>query len=211
MSDNSKSLYKFGSITAVISGLGMIFLGYWFTFQRGNLNEVLLNEAMHGVGVGTSILLVPTIIATTILLIKDAKNSALLGLGFATIWIVFELLAHSSQTTPLKEIGVLIAKETTQEIGTAIKSVWLNSVEAMTLTGLFSFIVSAVFFGISMRKWGNTISANLFFISAIVSIPTFFIGVEFDWHLFVRGITFLFLGGVLIQVPSDSIEEIWES
>lgn len=206
MSDNSKSLYNFGSITAVISGLAMIFLGYWFTFQRDNLIE-----AMHGVGVVTSILLVPTIIATTILLIKDAKNSALLGFGFATFWIMFELLAHSSQTAPLKEIGALIDEETTQEIGTAIKSVLTNSVEAMTFIGLFFFIVSAVFYGVSMRKWGNTISANLLFISAIVSIATFFIGVEFNWHLFVRGITFLFLGGVLFQAPSDSIEEIWES
>ncbi len=206
MSDHSKNLYKFGSITAVISGLAMIFLGYWFTFQNDNLNEV-----MHGVGVGTSILLIPTIIAITILLIKDAKNGTLLGLGFATIWIIFELLAHSSQTVPLKGIGALIDNETTQEIGTAIKSVWLNLVEAMTFIGLFFFIVSAVFYGVSMRNWGNNISANLFFLSAIVSIPTFIIGIEFDWHLFVRGITFLFLGGVLIQAPSDSIEEIWES
>lgn len=207
MSDNSKSLYNFGSITAVMSGLAMIFLGYWFTFQRDNLIE-----SMHGVGVVISILLVPTIIATTILLIKDAKNSALLGLGFATIWIMLELLAHCSQTAPLKEIGALIDKETTQEIGTAIESVWSNSVEAMTKIGLFLFILCAVFYGISMRKWGNTISANLFIISAIVSIPTFFIGVEFNnLHLFVRGINFLFLGGVLIQAPSDSIEEIWES
>ena len=202
MSDNSKSLYNFGSITAVISGLATIFLGFWFTFQKDNLIE-----AMHGVGVVTGILLVPTIIATTILLIKDAKNSVLLGLGFATIWIIFELLAHSSQTAPLKEIAVLID----QEIGTTIRTVYTSSVEAMTFIGLFFFIVSAVFYGVSMRNWGNTISANLLFISAIVSIPTFFIGVEFNWHLFVRGITFLFLGGVLIQAPNDSIEETWEA
>ena len=203
MSDNSKSLYNFGGITAVISGLAMIFLGYWFTFQSDNLYE-----AMHGVGVVTIILLVPTIIATTVLLIKDAKNHALLGIGFATIWIIFELLAHSLQTAPLKEIDVVI--ETTQEIGTAIELVWLSSVEAMTLIGLFFFAVSAVFYGISMHKWGNSISAILFFLTAIASIPTFF-DVEFYLHLFVRGITFLFLGGVLIQAKGDSIEEIWES
>ncbi|MYB65759.1 hypothetical protein F4X73_13800 [Candidatus Poribacteria bacterium] len=203
MSDNSKSLYNFGGITAVISGLAMIFLGYWFTFESDKLNE-----AMHGVGVVTTILLVPTIIATTILLIKDAKNGTLLGIGFATIWIIFELLAHSLQTAPLKEIGVVIAAETA--IGTAIESVWLSLVEAMTLIGLFFFVISAVFYGISMHKWGNTISAILFFLTAIASIPTFF-GVEFDLHLFIRGITFLFLGGVLIQAQGDSIEEIWES
>ncbi len=223
MSDNSKSLYNFGGITAVISGLTMIFLGYWFTFQSDNLKEAMLNEAMlneamlnlnaamHGVGVFTTILLVPTIIAVTILLIKDARNGTLLGIGFATIWIIFELLAHSSQTAPLKALGVVSADETTQEIGNAIQSVWLSLVEAMTLIGLFFFAVSAVFYGISMHKWGNSISAILFFLTAIASIPTFLIGVEFDWHLFVRGITFLFLGGVLIQAPSDSIEEIWES
>lgn len=205
MSDNSKSLYNFGGITAVISGLAMIFLGYWFTFQRDNLYE-----AMHGVAVVTNILLVPTIIAATILLLKDTKNGTLLGIGFATIWIIFELLAHSLQTAPLKALGDVIADETTQEIGTAIKLVWLSLVEAMTLIGLFFFAVSAVFYGISMHKWGNTISAILFFLTAIASIPTFF-GVEFDLHLFIRGITFLFLGGVLIQAKGDSIEEIWES
>ncbi len=224
MSNNSKSLYNFGGITAVISGLAMIFLGYWFTFQSDNLKEVILNDAtlnqatlnlnaaMHGVGVLTTILLVPTIIATTILLIKDAKNGALLGIGFATIWIIFELLAHSSQTTPLKALGdIIIADETTKEFGQQISSVWLSSVEAMTKIGLFCFAVSAVFYGISMQKWGNSISANLFYISAIAFILTFFIGTEFDWYIFVRGITFLFLGGVLIQAPSDSIEELWES
>lgn len=206
MSDNSKRLYNFGGTTAIISGLVMFFLCYWSTFQSDNLNEV-----MHGVGVVTNILLVSTIIATTILLIKDAKNGALLGIGFATFWIIFELLAHSLQTAPLKAIEAVIADETTKEMGTAIKSVWSNWVEAMTLIGLFFFAVSAVFYGISMRKWGNTISANLFLLSAIVSIPTFFIGVEFNWHLLVRGITFIFLGGVLIHVQSDTIEEIWES
>lgn len=206
MSNNSKSLYNFGGITAVISGLAMIFLGYWFIFQKNNSIEV-----MHGVGVVTNILLVPTIIAVTILLIKDARNGALLGIGFAAIWIIFELLAHSSQTAPLKEIGVVIAAETTQEIGTAIELVWLSLVEAMTSIGLFFFAVSAVFYGISMHKWGNSISAILFFLTTIASIAAFFIGVEFNWHLFVRGINFLFLGGVLIQAPSDSTEEIWES
>ena len=212
MSDNSKSLYNFGGITAVISGLAMIFLGYWFTFQRDNLNEVML--AMHGVAVVTNILLVPTIVAATILLIKDAKSGALLGIGFATLWIIFELLAHILQTAPLKEIGAVIANQTTQEIGTAIKSVWESLVEAMTKIGLFFFAVSAVFYGISMRKWGNGISAILLFLSAIaaiLAIPSFFTDVEFNWHFFVRGITFLFLGGVLIQAPGDRTEEIWES
>ena len=42
---------------------------------------------MHGVSIVTLILVVPTFIAATVLLIKDAKTGVLLGVGFAVLWI----------------------------------------------------------------------------------------------------------------------------
>ncbi len=213
MSDNSKSLYKFGGTTAIISGLLMIFLGYWFIFQSNTKSE-----AMHGAGVVMTLLLVPTVLATTILLLKDAKYGTLLGVGFATLWIVIELLAHSSQTAPLKEIKELIPSSEDQDLKTAIKSagldlafVWLALAETFTRLGGFLYSVSAIFYSTALRKWGNAISANLFFISAIVFVLTFIPGIHFYWHLPIRGITFIFLGGVLLQAPSDNVEEVWKS
>ena len=213
MSDNSKSLYKFGGTTAIISGLMMIFLGYWFIFQSNNKPE-----AMHGAGVVMTLLLVPTVIATTILLLKDAKYGTLLGVGFATLWIVTELFAHSSQTAPLKEIKESIPALEDQDLKTAIKSaglnsalIWLALAETLTLLGGFLYSVSAIIYSTALRKWGNSISANLFIVSAFVYVLTFIPGFNFYWHLPIRGITFIFLGGVLLQAINDNIEEVWKS
>ena len=206
MSDNSKSLYKFGATTAIFSGLMMLFLGYWFTFQSDTYPE-----AMHGVGVVMTIMIVPTIVAITILLIKDVKSGALLAVAFATLWIITDLLAHSSQTAPLEKINQLIAVSSTEDIETAVKWVWQDWSESLTLISAFLYSVSAICYGISIRKWGNSIGAFLFFLSAVVYIITFIPFIDFNWHVLFRGITFIFIGGVLYQAPTDSIEEVWES
>lgn len=205
MSDNSKSLYNFGGTTAILSGLIMIFLGYWFTFQSNTYPET-----MHGVGVVMTILIVPSIVAMTILLIKDEKSGALLAVAFAALWIITELLAHSSQTAPLKTINQLIAVSATEDIGTAVKSIWKDWSEALTLISAFLFSLSAIWYGISIRRWGNSISAFLFFLSAIVYVLTFIPLIDFNWHILFRGITFIFLGGVLFQAPTDIAEEVWD-
>lgn len=206
MSDNSKSLYNFGGTTAILSGLMMMFLGYWFIFQSDNYPE-----DMHGVGVVMTTMIVPTIVATTILLIKDVKNGAFLALAFATLWIITDLLAHSSQTAPLKKINELIAVSSTEDIETSVKWVWQDWSESLTLISAFLYSVSAICYGISIRKWGNSIGAFLFFLSAFVYVLTFIPIIDFNWHILFRGITFIFLGGVLYQAPTDIVEEVWES
>lgn len=215
MSENSKNLYNFGGTTAILSGLIMIFLGYWFIFQSNTYPE-----AMHGVGVVMTILIVPSIVATTLLLIKDEKNGALLAAAFAALWIITELLAHSSQTAPLVKVNELIADSATKDIVTKdivtdVKEIWKEWSESLKLISAFLFSVSAVCYGISIRKWGNSIAAFLFFLTAFIYVITFipFIDsfIDFNWHILFRGITFIFLGGVLFQAPTDTSDDAWET
>lgn len=206
MNDDSKNLCFLGGVTSVLSGLSMIFLSYWFGFE-----PVSTHDAMHGVSVVTLIFVVPTIVATTVLLIKDAQTSTLLGVGFATLWIVLELIAHCSQTSPLKKLYELIPiTDETQNAETAINWVWQEWGEALKLIGAFLFSVSALCYGVSLRSWGNSVSAYLLIFSAIVFAVTFTPWVDFYWHILVRGIAFIFLGGVLMQAGRETIDEEWE-
>jgi len=75
----------------------------------------------------------------------------------------------------------------------------------------FSFSVSAICYSTSLRKWGNSISAYLLILSAIVFLFTFIPVVNLYWHILIRGIAVLFLGGVLLSAPGQTIEEEWET
>lgn len=205
MNDDSKSLYFLGGSTAVLSGLLMAFTGIWFIFRIDQLPDV-----MHGISVAMLILVVPTVIATTVLLLKDAKTGALLGIGFAVLWIVLELIAHCSQTAPLKTINQLIQTTATEDFGNTFNTVWQEWGMALTLISAFSFSVAALCYGISLRAWGNPASAYLLIFSAIVFAITFVPGVSLYWHILIRGIAFLFLGGVLMQASREKINEEWE-
>ena len=205
MNDDSKKLCFLGGVTSILSGLLMVFTGFWFIFRAD-----LRPDVMHGLSVPMLILVVPTVIATTVLLIKDAKTGALLGIGFATLWIVLELIAHCSQTAPLKKLNELIPVTTTTEnVETTIKWVWKEWSQALTLIGAFSFSVAALSYGVSLRSWGNSASAYLLIFSAIVFAITFIPNVSFYWHILVRGIAFIFLGGVLMQASREPINEEW--
>ncbi len=205
MNDNSKSLCFLGGSTAVLSGLLMAFTSIWFIFRADQRPDV-----MHGISVAMLILLVPTVIATTVLLLKDAKTGALLGVGFAVLWIVLELIAHCSQTAPLKTLNELIQASATQEFGEGFNQVWQEWGLALTLISASLFSVAALCYGISLRTWGNPASAYLLTLSAIVFVITFTPGVSFYWHILSRGIAFLFLGGVLMQASREKINEEWE-
>lgn len=207
MIDDSKNLFFIGGATAIVSGLLMVFLSYWFIFQPESSHAI-----MHGVSVLMLLLLVPTLVATTVLLIKDGKTGALLGVGFAVLWIVLELIAHCSQTAPLETLNELIQATATQEFGERFDQIWHEWAEALTLIGAFSFSVAALSYGISLRKWGNPASGYLLILAAIVFAITLIIkAVDFNWHILSRGIAFLFLGGVLLQAPREPIDEEWEA
>lgn len=204
MVDDSKSLYFFGGMTAILSGLLMIISSYWFVFQSET------SHTMHGVGIAMLILAVPTVVATTVLLIKDAKTGALLGSGFAALWIVLELIAHCSQSAPLKTLQALIQETGTQDFGNNFNQIWLELSQALTLTSAFLFSVAAICYGLSLRSWGNPASAYLLIISAIVFAITFIPVVDFYWHILARGLAFIFLGGVLLSATRETIGEEWE-
>ena len=55
----------------------------------------------------------------------------------------------------------------------------------------------------ALHSWGNPIAGYLFFL-AMIAFP---VGTLLDFgiqlHVLIRGIAFLFLGGVLIQAPHE--------
>ena len=204
MIDDSKSLHVLGGTTSIISGLLMAITSLWFIFQPESSPDI-----MHGVSVPMLILLVPTVVATTVLLLKETKTGALLGIGFAVLWIVLELIAHCSQTAPLKTLNELIQVSATQEFGERFNQIWHEWGQALTLIGAFIYSVAALCYGISLRAWGNSASAYLLIFSAIVFAITFIPGVNFYWHVLIRGVAFLFLGGVLLQARRETRDEEW--
>ena len=211
MVDDSKSLQVLGGTTSIISGLLMAITSLWFISQPESSHDT-----MHGVSVPMLILLVPTVVATTVLLLKEAKTGALLGIGFAVLWIMIELIAHCSQTAPLKTLNEMIQAAATEDFGTedfgkAFDQVWDEWATALTLIGAFIYSVAALCYGISLRAWGNSASAYLLILSAIVFAITFILGVDLYWHVLIRGVAFLFLGGVLLQARRETRDEEWKS
>ncbi len=202
MIDDSKNLYMLGGATSILSGVLMVFTSIWFIVQSESNHE-----AMHGVSVVMLILVVPTVVATTVLLIKEAKTGALLGVGFAVLWIVLELIAHCSQTAPLNTLNELIQATATEDFGNTFSEVWNEWAQALTLIGAFLFSMAALCYGISLRSWGNPPSAYLLILSAIVFAITFIPVVNFYWHVLIRGVAFLFLGGVLLQARRETRNE----
>ena len=206
MVDDSKSLQVLGGTTSIISGLLMAITSLWFIFQPESSHDTI-----HGVSVPMLILLVPTVVATTVLLLKEAKTGALLGIGFAVLWIMIELIAHCSQTAPLKTLNEMIQAAATEDFGKAFDQVWDEWANALTLIGAFIYSVAALCYGISLRAWGNSASAYLLILSAIVFAITFIPGVDLYWHVLIRGVAFLFLGGVLLQARRETRDEEWKS
>lgn len=80
MIDDSNRIYFIGGLTSFLGGLLMLFTSIMFLIQGDEHPDVI-----HGISVVIPILIVPTVIATTVLLIKDVKTGALLGVGFAAL------------------------------------------------------------------------------------------------------------------------------
>ncbi len=203
MIDDSNRIYFIGGLTSILGGLLMLFTSIWFIRIQGDQHS----DVIHGVSVVIPILIAPTVIATTVLLIKDVKTGALLGIGFALLWVVIELLAHGSQTAPLKTINELASGE----IKNNFLEVWKEWGSALIKIGAFLFSLAALCYGISLHSWGNTTSAYLLIIAALTFPIVLIAGVEIYWHISVRGIAFLFLGGVLMLATRQSATEKWES
>ncbi len=206
MIDDSNRIYFIGGLTSFIGGLLMLFTSILFLIQGDERQDVI-----HGISVVIPILVVPTVIATTALLIKDVKTGALLGIGFAALWVVIELIAHGSQSAPLSTINELMPNSTTEKAEKNLIAVWEEWGNALIKISAFLFSLSALCYGLALRTWGNPTSAYLLIIAALSFAITFIPGVHFYWHVLVRGIAFLFLGGVLMLATQQRVHQEWES
>lgn len=202
MNDSSRGLYFFGGITGILGGLVMLYTSYSFIFQDSDRPDI-----MHGVSVGLILLIIPTLVATSFLLFKEAKGGTLLGIAFAIIWVLLELVAHCTQTTPLKIVMGQAASQ--QEFGKIFKDVWEELRMTLTLTSAFSYSLMAICFGLSLRSWGNSGSAYILIISAVAFAATFIPNVHLYWHIAIRGLAFIFLGGVLLQARREGDDVEW--
>lgn len=205
MDKKLSSLYRLGGLTGGLSGFLMLASSLWFIFGLSAISSLPSGTVgiYHGIGVVSIILLVPTLLAGYGLLSSDASSRSTLGASFAIPWLVIELIAHCSQTAPLNSLSELASESATKAIGTSLYALWTEWGEALFMTGAFLCSLLAVCYGSALHSWGNPIAGYLFFVSAIA----FPVGVFFDFgvqlHVLIRGIAFLFLGGILIQAPHE--------
>ena len=200
---SSKSLFLTGGILGILAALLMIFTGFMFIFNNSDRPDI-----MHGVSVLMMLLIVPTLVATSVLLFNEARTGTLIGIAFAALWVILELIAHLTQTSPLKIVlGQAVSQ---QEFGSLFTKIWLDLNETLTLTAGFTYAIMALCFGFSIGLWGNPGSAFLLIISAITFSITFIPGVNFNIHILIRGLALLFLSGVLMQASRETNITEWK-
>ncbi|MDE0396940.1 MAG: hypothetical protein OXL96_03950 [Candidatus Poribacteria bacterium] len=215
MDKQLSALYRLGGLTGILSGFLMLASSIWFVFGLSSVG--LFPSAaqfgkigiFHGIGVVTLILLVPTLLASYGLLSSEAHTRSALGASIAILWLVIELVAHCSQTAPINELSKLAGKTAPTEIGESLYILWAEWGESLFMTGAFLCALLALCYGSALHTWGNPVASYLLFISIIAFPVGIFLkssghlhyGIEL--HVLIRGIAFLFLGGVLIQAPHD--------
>ena len=210
------SLYRLGGLTGILSGFLMLASSIWFLFDLSSIFSLSSGEQLkvigkvgifHGIGVGTLILLIPTLLASYGLLSLEAGTRSILGATFAVSWLIIELIAHCSQTAPLRALSELASQSATASIGTSLYTLWAEWGEALFMTGAFLCVLLALCYGSALGSWGNPVASYLFFISVVafpVGVILFDFGIQL--HVLTRGLAFLFLGGVLLQAPLSEEE-----
>ena len=212
MDKKLSSLYRLGGLTGGLSGFLMLASSIWFIFGLSTLSSLPSAEQLeligkigvyHGIGVVSTILLVPMLLAGYGLLSSDAGSRSILGACFAIPWLTIELIAHCSQTAPLNSLSELASESTTAAISTSFYALWAEWGEALFMTGAFLCALLAICYGSALHSWGNPVAGYLFFVS-VIAFP---VGVLLDFgiqlHVLIRGIAFLFFGGILIQAPHE--------
>lgn len=206
MDKKLSSLYRLGGLTGVLSGFLMLASSIWFIFDLSSISSLSPDlgkiGAFHGIGVVTTLLLIPTLLAGYGLLSSEASSRSILGASFAIPWIIIELIAHCSQTAPLNSLSEL-AGEPTAAIGTSLYALWAEWGEALFMTGAFLCALLLLCYGSALHSWGNSIASYLFFVSIIAFPVGLFLNLGVQLHVLIRGIAFLFLGGILIQAPDE--------
>ena len=210
MDNRLSSLYRLGGLTGILSGALMLASSIWFIVISdpsivSDLSQADLGKIgiFHGIGVVTLIFLVPTLLASYGLLSSETPTRSALGASIAVLWITIELIAHCSQTAPINELSKLAGEDANAEIGKFFYMFWREWGEALFMTGAFLCVLMALCYGSALYAWGNPIAAYLFFISIVAFPAGLVLGLDVQLHVLIRGIAFLFLGGVLIQVPHE--------
>ena len=205
MDKKLSSLYRLGGLTGGLSGFLMLASSIWFIFGLSAISSLPSGTIgiYHGIGVVSIILLVPTLLAGYGLLSSDAGSRSALGASFAIPWLVIELIAHCSQTAPLNSLSELASESATKAIGTSLYALWAEWGEALFMTGAFLGSLLAVCYGSALHSWGNPVAGYLFFVSVIAFPVGVLLGFGVQLHVLIRGIAFLFLGGILIQAPHE--------
>ena len=212
MDNRLNSLYRLGGLTGILSGFLMFASSIWFIFDLSSIFSLSPTDqfefmgrigVFHGIGVFTLILLIPTVLASYGLLSSEAHTRSALGASIAIFWLAIELIGHCSQTAPLNALSEL-AGEPTTAVGTTFYTLWTEWGEALFMTGAFLCALLAVCYGSALYIWGNPVAAYLFFISVIAFPVGIALSLDVQLHVLLRGIAFIFLGGVLIQAPHET-------
>ncbi len=219
MDSKPNPLYTLASLTSILSGLLMVVSSCLFIFNvipdfsaSAESQVDQRTGILHGIGVVTLILIVPTVAANYTLLRSETRGRSLLGALFAMLWILMELAAHCSLTAPLRSLSELLVNPETEAFGRAFSAIWEEWGEALFMTGSFLSVLMALCYGLAFHSWGNPPAAALFLICAIAfPVGVWLLG-GIQLHVLLRGCAFIFMGGVLLraarETETDSLDSV---
>ena len=205
MNKKPVELYLIGGAAGFLSGVLTLVSSYIIVarLQAAALGtpELKLVGMTHGLIVVSLILIVPTVIALFALLNTVATARSYLGLGFAAMWVIIEIVGHLSQTAPLRALGDLHTDHPTHAM--AIYQISEEFAEALILTGTFFAALTALCYGLSLIGGWNRWAGYIFLI-AVVAYPIgmWIPSVGIQLHVVLRTLAFLIVSGVLIKVAS---------
>ncbi len=203
MNNKPVELYLIGGAAGFLSGVLMLVSSYLIVMrlQAAALGtpELKLLGVTHGLSVVSLILIVPTVIALFVWLKPAVTARSYLGLGFAVMWVVIEMVGHLSQTAPLRTLGELHADHPTHAM--AIYQVSGEFAEALLLTGTFFATLTALCYGLSLIGGRNRLAGYIFLIAALAfPIGRWIPGAGIQLHVVLRALAFLIVSGALIKI-----------
>jgi len=206
-------LYLIGGTTGFLGGILMLVASYLIVFrvelpgvglpaqQLAYIAEHPLVGVTHGVSVAALMLIVPTVVALFVLLNTVVVARGYLGVGFATVWIIVEMVGHLAQTAPFRALSDLYNNLLHRDAAVALYHFVEEFAEAMTLTSATLACLAAICYGLALIEGWNRVSGYLFFLAVLAfPIGLFIPDIGVQLHVALRGLAFLVVGGVLINI-----------
>ena len=209
MNNKPVELYLIGGATGFLSGVLMLVSSYLVMarFQTAVLGtpDLKFVGVTHGLSVVSLILIVPTVIALFVLLNTVVRARGFLGLGFAMMWLLIEMVGHLSQTAPLRVLSELYENQPAHAI--SLYQVSEEFAEALLLTGTFFAVLTALCYGLALISGWNRLAGYLFLLTVLAfPIGMLIPGVGVQLHVVLRGLAFLSVAGVLIKIAMTGEE-----